>query len=297
MFEPFSYPFFMRALLAGILASVAAGIVGTYVVVKRIASISGGLAHAAFGGVGLGYWLGFDPGLGGAGFGVASGLGLGLVHQRFRDGLDTLIAIMWAVGMALGILFISLTPGYAPDLLSFLFGSILFVPWDFVYIVAGLDLLILVLVVLLAKEFKAVAVDEEFARVVGVPVQGIFLLLLVLTSLTVVTLIRVVGVILVIALLTMPASVARHWSSTMRGTMVLAVLIASLCCTLGLWGAYWLSDLFDLNLPTGPLIILIAACAYGASLGIRGMLDRRPSRMADPPVREPYSSTASTSAD
>ena len=146
MLEALEYPFFRRALAAGLLASLACGIVGTFVVVKRISSISGSLSHTAFGGVGLGYLLGFNPIIGAAVFGVASSVGIGFAYRRMRSSLDTLLAMIWSIGMALGILFIALTPGYAPDLMSYLFGSILFVPSEFLVIAALLDLIILVVV-------------------------------------------------------------------------------------------------------------------------------------------------------
>ncbi len=265
MFDALSYPFFQRALAAGILASIVGGIVGSYVVVKRISSISGGLAHAAFGGVGLAYLAGLNPTLGGIVFGVASGIGIGVAHQKLRSSLDTLIAMVWAAGMALGIFFVSLTPGYAPDLLSYLFGNVLFVPAGYLVIVAVLNLVILVSVAFLFKEFQAVALDEEFAWVMGVPVRPIFLTLMVLTALTVVTMIRIVGVILVIALLTIPPSMAQHWTTNLKTMMLVAAITGSACTTAGLFGSYWLSSLFGVSVPTGPLIILIAVVLYTVS--------------------------------
>ncbi|MEE8310955.1 MAG: metal ABC transporter permease, partial [Candidatus Binatia bacterium] len=166
MLEALSLPFFQRVLAAGLLASVACGVIGTYVVTKRITSITGGLAHASFGGVGLGYLLGFNPMLGAAGFGLVSGVAIGIAYRHMRSSLDMLISTVWAVGMALGILFVALTPGYAPDLTSYLFGSLLFVPWEYVGLVALLDTVIVATVLLLYKEFKAVVFDEEFAEVV-----------------------------------------------------------------------------------------------------------------------------------
>lgn len=263
--DPLSFPFFQRALAAAVLASVACGVVGTYVVVKRISSISGGLSHAAFGGVGLGYLLGIDPMIGATAFAVACGIGIGMAERKLHSGLDTLIAMVWAVGMALGILFISLTPGYAPDLLSYLFGSLLFVPDRYVWFVALLDLSILVIVRLFYKEFQAVAFDEPYATVTGLPVAGVTLGLLVLISLAVVTLIKVVGVILVIALLTIPAAIARPWSSTLGRMMFLAAFLGVCCSAGGLYLSYWLSDRYAVQAPTGPLIILLAVTLYGLS--------------------------------
>lgn len=262
-------PFFLRVLLAGVLASVACGVLGTWVVAKRMSSMAGGLAHAAFGGVGLGYWAGVPPMLGAAGFGVAAGLLIGLVYRRLHTSLDTLISTVWAVGMAVGILFVALTPGYAPDLLGYLFGSLLFVSWDYVAAVALLDVGVLALVAWLYRDLQAVAFDEEFAEVVGVPVERLLLVLLAATSLAIVTLIRVVGVILVIALLTVPAATARHWVEDLRPMMALAVAISASCTVTGLLLSAALSESLGWSLPPGPLIVLLAVVLYGASATAR----------------------------
>lgn len=272
--EALSYPFFQRALAAGLLAAVACGIMGTLVVVRRIASISGGLSHSAFGGVGLGYLLGFEPMLGALGFGVLSALGIGLAELRLRQGMDTLIAMVWAVGMALGILFVSLAPGQAPDLLGYLFGNILLVSPGYVALVAALDLVVVGTVLLLFRRLRAVAFDEEFAWVIGVPVEVLFLLLLTLVALTVVVLIRVVGVILVIALLTIPAAVARHWTDRLSRMMALAVLTGAVSISAGLFLTFGLSSEFGIDLPTGPSIILLAAAVYAVSAVARSLTGR-----------------------
>jgi zinc transport system permease protein len=269
MFEALEYPFFQRALAAALAASVACGIVGSYVVVRRIASISGGLAHAAFGGVGLGYLLGFDPMLGATLFALACSVGLGLAERKLRSGFDTLIAMVWAVGMALGILFVSLAPGYAPDLMSYLFGSLLFVPARYVGMVLLLDLVIVITVALLFKEFQAVCFDEEGAQIVGVPVAAVQQILLALVALAVVILIRVVGVILVIALLTVPAAIARQWADTLLKTMIVAIVVGAVCSSGGLFLSFWLADWYEVNLPTGPLIVLLAVSVYGLSSLVR----------------------------
>ncbi len=274
MWDVLDYAFFRQALAAGLLVSVACGIIGTYVVVKQIASISGSLSHAAFGGVGLGYLLGFDPMVGAAGFSLASSAGLVFAYRHVRGNLDTLLAMVWSIGMALGMFFISLTPGYAPDLMSYLFGSILFVPPEFLLFAGLLDVVILLLVVLLFKEFQAVTFDEEFAEVIGIKVGPVLQLLLAMTALTVVTLIRVVGVIMVIALLTFPAAIARHWSENLVRMMILSIILSAVCTTLGLFGSYWLSSAFKLQIPTGPLIILIAAFLYLASTWVSKLVKR-----------------------
>jgi zinc transport system permease protein len=264
-------PFFRNALAAGLLAAIACGIIGSYVVVKEIASISGGLAHAAFGGVGLGYLLGFDPMLGAVGFGLVSGAGIGLAYRRQRRGLETLISMVWAVGMALGVLFIAMAPGYAPDLTAYLFGNILLVSPTYIVLAVALDVAIVAAAALLHRPLQAMAFDEEFAEVVGVRVGLLLLLLLSLTALTVVLLIRVVGVILVIALLTIPAAAARPWSPTLGRMMVLATIAGAVSIVLGLWMGWWLSMGPGIDLPTGPLIVLVAAALYGVSWLLRSI--------------------------
>jgi len=265
MGELLTLPFFQRAVVAGILASLACGVVGTFVVVKRIASISGGLSHAAFGGVGLGYLLHFNQLLGAAIFALVCGAGMTFAHRKMHDGFDTLIAMMWSVGMALGIVFVSLTPGYAPDLMTYLFGNILFVPGGYVYAVAALDVLIVAVVLLFYKDLQAIAFEEEFTEVVGVPVTFLFHVLMALIALTVVILIRVVGVILVIALLTIPAATARQWSMRLPSMMVTAVCVGALCTVSGLVISALVSETARINMPTGPTIILFAAALFSLS--------------------------------
>lgn len=268
MAEALGYPFFQRALLAGLLAALACGIVGTYVVVKEFASISGGLAHAAFGGLGLGYLMGFDPMLGAVGFALLCGLGIGVAYRRLTHGLETLVMIVWSVGMALGIVFVSAVPGYAPDLTTYLFGNILFVSDEYLWLVSGLDLALVALVALFFRRFQAVVFDEEFAEIVGVPVGPTVLLLLALVSLVVVMLIRVVGVLLVIALLTIPAALARQWAGSLRPMMTVAATAGAVFIVTGLFLSYWSSTALGIDLPSGPVIVLLAALGYGVSGGL-----------------------------
>jgi len=271
MLEILGYEFFRNALLAGLLASIACGIIGSYVVVKRMVALSGGISHAAFGGIGLGYFLGFDPILGAVGFALAVSTGIGILREKAVQNLDTLIGAVWAAGMALGILFISLTPGYAPDLFSYLFGNILLVPQGDLLLMAVLALVIIGTVIIVYSPLLAVTFDEEYARVMNLPVTALMLLLLGLTALTVVMLIRVVGIILVIALLTLPAAIAREYAGEMRRMMVLAVAGGMIFTFSGIW----LSYLFDI--PSGATIILVSVVAYLAVLGERrvGLIGRK----------------------
>jgi len=275
MLEALDYPFFQRALAAGLLASLACGVVGTFVVVRRLASLSGGIAHAAFAGVGLGYLLGFDPLLGAAGVALLAGLGLSALSRRVQAAPDTLMAALWSLGMALGILFVSLTPGYAPDLMSYLFGSILLVTPLHVGFLGVLDGVILLGTLLFFRELRAVTFDEEFSRLMGLPVDALSNGLLALVSLAVVVLIRVVGVILVLALLTIPALVARQWTDRLAPMMALATLLGAVCTVSGLFLSYGLSITWGLNVPTGPLVVLLAALVFALSTLARRGIERR----------------------
>ena len=252
MFEAFQFEFMRNAILAGLLASVACGVVGVYVVMKRIVSMSGSIAHASFGGIGLGYLLNFSPVLGAMVFSLLSALTMGLVTRRTRLPEDTATGILWALGMALGVIFIGLSAGYAPDLMSYLFGNILTVPSGDLYLMAALDLIILALTAAFYKEFLLLSFDEEFGTVVGMPVNGFYMLLLCMVALTVVVLIRVVGMILVIAMLTFPAALARQFTHDIKKMMMLAVLFGMLFAFGGLWTSY------ILNLASGATIILLS---------------------------------------
>jgi zinc transport system permease protein len=262
MLEALQYQFMQNALIAGLLASVACGIVGTYVVVKKITFISGGIAHASFGGIGLGYLIGISPVLGALFFALASALGIGLITRKTRLPEDTIIGILWAMGMALGIIFIGLAPGYAPDLFSYLFGNILTVPSSDLILMLILDTTIIGVVALFYKEFLTLSFDEEYSMVVGIPVEILYLLLLCMIALTVVILLRVVGMILVIALLTIPAALARQFTYNLRKMMLLAIAFGALLTFGGLWLSY------VLDLASGATIVLLGGVALLSSFGI-----------------------------
>ncbi len=259
------YGFLQNALAAGLLASLGCGVVGSYVVVKRIGYLAGGISHTVLGGMGIAFFLGLNP-MGGALItALLAALLIGWVSLRWKEGEDTLIGALWAVGMAVGVLFISQTPGYNVNLMSYLFGNILMVTRDHVWLMGGLDVALIVTVVLFYRQFLAVCFDEEFARLRGVPVTFFYLLLLCMVAVTVVLLIQVVGLILVIALLTLPAAIARQYVHTLGRMMVLATLLGMLFTGLGLWLAY------DFDLPAGAVIILLAGAAYLLSTLARGL--------------------------
>ena len=271
MIEALQYDFMRNALAAGLLASVACGIVGSYVVVNRVALLSGGIAHAAYGGIGLGYFFGFNPVIGAAVFSVGSALGMGLIQRKTRQRTDTLIAVMWAIGMAFGILLVDLAAGYKADLLSYLFGSILAVPTSDLIIMAVLDIVIVLLVILFYKELLSISFDETYAEVSGVPVNGIYLMLLCLVAITVVMLMRVVGLIMVIALLTIPAAIASLFAKSLKATMILSTVLSAVFILIGLSLSY------ALDLTSGAAIILVAGGAYLLSLIVRPLGRRRTS--------------------
>ena len=256
MMELLQYEFIRNAIMAGILASISCGIIGVYVVVKRIVFISGGIAHASFGGIGLGYYLGINPILGVLPFSIASALSMGLVSKRSRLPEDTAIGILWAMGMSIGIILVSLTPGYAPDLMTYLFGNILTVPFSDIVLMLVLDAIIILVVYSFYKEFLALCFDEEFATVRGVHAERLYLVMLCLIALTIVVLIRVVGIILVIALLTIPAAMSRQFTSNLKKMMMLSILFGAVFSS----GGIWLSYLFDV--PSGATIVLVMSAVY-----------------------------------
>ena len=264
------YEFMRYALIAGLLGAVACGIVGVYVVVKRIVFISGGIAHASFGGIGLGYLVGgISPVLGATLFALASALGMGLVTRRTRLPEDTVIGIMWAAGMAMGVIFIGLTSGYTADPISYLFGNILAVTFSDLIVMLVLDAIIVLIVIALYKELMALSFDEEFGTVVGVPVQTLYLLLLCMIALTVVVLIRVVGVILVIAWLTIPVALARQFTYDLRKMMLLSILFGAVLTFGGLWISY------ESDVASGATIVLLSLAVLLAYFGFSKLRGKR----------------------
>lgn len=263
MLEFLQYEFMQRAFLAAVLVSVACGAVGTYVVIKRIVSLSGAISHAAFGGVGLGYFLGVNPVLAAIPFSILAALSIGAVREKVKISDDTAIGILWSVGMALGIIFINLKSGYAPDLFSYLFGSILTVSNTDLLIMLVLDVIIILIIFLFRREFLGVSFDEEFSQVVGLHTTFINMLLLALIALSVVVLIKVVGVILLIALLAIPAAICKQYTYDIRKLMVNSTIIGAILTSLGLILA------FIFNLSSGATIVLVLAVSLFISYFIQ----------------------------
>ena len=261
--------FLQSALIAGILASIGCGVMGTYVVVKRIAFIAGGIAHSVLGGMGAAVYYDFEPMAGALAAAIIAALLIGWVRLTWQTQEDTLIGALWAIGMSVGILFITKTPGYQTDLMSYLFGNILLVPQTSLWFMSALDILLLLVVGAYHRQFLAVTFDEEFARLRGIPVTLFYLLLLVLVAVTVVLFIQVVGLILVLALLTLPAAVAGHYVHSLGYMMLIATLLGSVVSLSGLALSY------GPDLPAGPTIILLMGAIYVISALITRALARR----------------------
>lgn len=250
------HEFLQRALAGGLLASIGCGVVGSYVVVQRISLLAGAIAHAVLGGMGVAWYFGAPPLAGALAAAVIAALVIGAVKLRFAEREDTAISAIWALGMAIGILFISRTPGYSVDLMGYLFGNLLMISSGDLGLIVALDAVVLLLVLVFFRQFLAVCFDAEFAQVRGLHVERYYLLLLVLVALTVVMLIQVVGLILVIALMTLPAAIAGRFIHSLAAMMVLATLLGAVFTTGGLALSY------APDLPSGPVIIVVAGMAY-----------------------------------
>ncbi|MCQ2062798.1 MAG: metal ABC transporter permease [Fibrobacter sp.] len=263
MLELFSMEFMQNALVAAVFVAIACGVMGTFVVVNRLTALSGGVAHASFGGVGLACFFGFSPMLGSLSFALVCAMLMGLLTWRDRKNSDTFIGIIWAAGMALGVILTDLTPGYGGDMMSFLFGSLLTVPRELLFWMGGLLVLILGFVIAFFQKFLAISFDPEFARVRGVPVLNYYMLLIALIALTVVIAVQAVGMILVIALLTIPAYIAECYSKNLKQMMLVSVGVSLVLVVVGLLLAC------ELNLVVGPSIIACGVLLYLLNFAVK----------------------------
>lgn len=255
-------PFLRYAFLAGIFSSIAFGVIGTYVVARRITYIAGAIAHCVLGGIGAGLYLQSKTGLawlsplnGAIVSAILAAVIIGLVSIHAKQREDTTIGALWSVGMAAGLLLIAKTPGYVEPM-SYLFGNILLLTKTDLWIILALDAVVVCLATLFYNKFLAVCFDEEFARLRGIRTEIYYLLLLCLTALTVVLMVRVVGIVMVIALLTLPAAVAGNLSKSLRQMMVYATFFCVLFVSVGLGFSY------TYDLPSGPTIIIVAGVVY-----------------------------------
>ncbi len=260
MIEALQFDFMRHALAAGLLASVICGIMGTLVVVNRIVFLSGGIAHAAYGGIGLAFYFGWSFLLGTLGFSLAAAMVMAAVSLKAKHRADTIIGVIWAIGMALGIILIDLTPGYHVDLMSYLFGSILTVPKSDIFAMAVMGVGITLLVGYYYEDVLALSYDEEFAQIRGVPVKKLYFGMIALLAVTIVMVIQVVGLILVIALLTIPPFIVEKYAKSLLQMMVGSSLLGVVFTTSGLW----LSYRYDIT--SGASIILVAGLAFFGSI-------------------------------
>ena len=252
MLEVLQYNFIQNALIAGVLISIAAGIIGSLVVVNKITFLTGGIAHSSYGGIGLAIYLGLPVLFGATVFAVITAIIIAIITLKNRNRIDSVIGMMWASGMAIGIIFVDLTPGYNVDLLSYLFGSIIAVSSDDLLYMTILDIFIIGIVVFFYKQILAVSYDSEFATLRGINVKFFYTLILILAALCVVAAIKAVGLILVIALLTIPTYLAESFASRLSTMMIISSILATIFTILGLVVSY----AYDIS--SGASIIMVA---------------------------------------
>lgn len=265
MIELLSYTFFQHALLGSLLASIACGIIGTYIVTRRLVFISGGITHASFGGIGIGLYTGISPILSAAVFSVLSAFGVEWLSKRKDMREDSAIAVFWTLGMAVGIIFSFLSPGFAPDLSAFLFGNILTITLTDIAILGVLSVVLIVFFTLFLKPIIYIAFDREFARSQRLPVVLFEYTLMMFVALTIVACLRMIGIVLVISLLTLPQMTANLFTHSFKRIIWLSIGIGWVGCLGGLLLSY------RLQVPSGASIIffsilIYAFCKVGKSL-------------------------------
>lgn len=248
--ELLGFDFFQNAIIASLLTGVICGIIGTYIVARRIVFLSGGITHASFGGLGIAYFAGLSPLLGAALFSLASALGIQYISEKKKTREDSLIGMFWAAGMAIGILFIFMTPGYAPNLMSYLFGSVLTVSFTQIMLMLGLCLVTIVVFYLFFRPIFYIAFDTDYAKTHRIQVNLFNRLLMSLLALTIVLSINVVGIILVIAYLTIPQSIAAIFYKDFKSMLIASAIICPLGSLIGLFASALL------NIPSGATIIV-----------------------------------------
>lgn len=250
------YTFFQHALLGSLLASIACGIIGTYIVTRRLVFISGGITHASFGGIGIGLYAGISPILSAAVFSVLSAFGVEWLSKRSDMREDSAIAVFWTLGMAIGIIFTFLSPGFAPDLSAFLFGNILTITTEDLIMLGILSIVLIFFFTLFIHSILYVAFDREFARSRGIPVVFFEYILMMFIALTIVSCLRMVGIVLAISLLTIPQMTANLFTYNFKKIIGLSIGIGFLSCLGGLFFSYYL------NVPSGASIIFFSILIY-----------------------------------
>ncbi len=258
-FELFHFEFFRNALLGGFLASVACGIIGTYIVTRRLVFISGGITHASFGGIGIGLYTGLSPLLTAAIFSVLSAFGIEWLSKRNDMREDSAIAVFWTFGMAVGIIFSFLAPGFTPDLSSFLFGNILTITTTDIYLLTALNIALILFFTLFIRTIVAIAFDREFAKSQRLPVTLFEYILMMSVALTIVSCLRMIGIVLAISLLTIPQMTANLFTFSFKRIILLSIPIGYISCIGGLLLSYFL------QVPSGASIIFISILIYATA--------------------------------
>lgn len=256
MFELINYTFFQHALLGSLLASIACGIIGTYIVTRRLVFISGGITHASFGGIGIGLYTGISPILAAAIFSVCSAFGVEWLSKRKDMREDSAIAVFWTFGMAVGIIFSFLSPGFTPDLSAYLFGNILTITTTDLWGLAILSVLLAVFFTLFLNPIVYIAFDREFARSQRIPVAWFEYILMMFIALTIVSCLRMIGIVLVLSLLTLPQMTANLFTHSFKRIILLSIGIGFVGCTGGLLLSY------QLQVPSGAAIIFFSILIY-----------------------------------
>lgn len=269
MFDILSYTFFQNALIGSLLASIICGLMGTYIVTRRLVFISGGITHASFGGVGLGVYFGINPILSAMAFAVASACGVQWMSGNNKVREDSAIALFWTLGMSVGIICSFLTPGFMPDLPSFLFGNILTIGTADLALLAVLSIIVAILFILFGDTIKSVAFDSTFARTQNIPVKTVEYIMMILIALTIVATLRLVGIVLAISLLTIPQMTANLFVKRFSPMAWLSIAFGAVYCISGLAVSY------ALNVPSGASIIFISILGYAIMRIINRMSVRR----------------------
>lgn len=255
----FEYTFFQNALIGILIISIAAGIIGTYITTRRLVSISGGITHACFGGLGLGYYLGISPIIMAGVFAVVASFGVEWLAQRHRVREDSAIAVVWALGMAIGVLFIFLTPGYVPELNSFLFGNILTISTADIIAFGVYTVVLAALFAVYGRQIVMIAFDRDFARIAGLPVKSISTIMTVMIALAIVLTIRMVGIMLLLSMLSLPPMIAEIFSSRFNRIMALATVISAVTCVTGIITSACI------DVPCSAVIVILQVIAYALS--------------------------------
>lgn len=259
MTDIFGYEFFRNALIGILIISVASAMIGTYIFSRRLVSIAGGITHACFGGLGLGYFLGISPVLTAGIFAVGSSLGVEWASTRYKIREDSAIAVIWALGMAIGVLFVFLTPGYVPELNSFLFGNILTITRSDILLFAIFTGLLITFFSLWFDKIIACAFDRDFAKVTGLPVTAINTAMTVMTAICIVLTIKLVGVMLLMSMLSLPQMIAETRYNRVKPLMIASATISALCCAGGLFAAYYI------DVPCSALIVILMTILFVAA--------------------------------